>query len=250
VNDLNNWQEKLEICIYAQKLLDKITDLNSRKKDLQKIVDITEVKKTIYYAKKYHGSQMRQSGEPFYSHPIEVAYMLVEYIGKYILRYARTDILVIALLHDTIEDTELTEEVISCIFGSKVASQVQALTRIKPEGKISSAEMVRRLYEEKNYDTLMVKLFDRLHNIQTISAKSSGKIKKIVRETQEVFLMLALYMELPNVGYFMNKLCTEAVSTKSPSEYYKWNFSYRTDYCLPIFGSNLIPKETHSQQAP
>lgn len=248
MEDVNKWQEKFEMCVYAQKLLDKITDLNNSAKYLQTAIDVAEIKKAIYYARKYHGSQRRQSGEPFYSHPIEVAYMLVEYIGTYILKYARTDLIVIALLHDTIEDTELTEEVISCIFGNKVASQVQALTRIKPEGKISSAKMLKKLYKENNRDALLVKLFDRLHNMQTISAKSPEKIRKIVQETQESFLMLALYMELSNVGYLMNKLCTEAVSTKPHSEYYKWTFSYHTDYCLPIFGSNLTPKETHNQQ--
>lgn len=93
MQDLENWQGKFEICIYAQKLLDKITYLNSVVKT--SAVDILEVKKAIYYARKYHGTQMRQSGEPFYSHPIEVACMISDYLF-------RTDILVTSILHDCI----------------------------------------------------------------------------------------------------------------------------------------------------
>ena len=96
-----------------------------------------EVKKGIYYAKKYHGSQMRQSGEPYYSHPIEVAYMLAQYTALEIPRLFRTDMIVTALLHDTIGDIQLTKKMIAYIFGSQVASQVEELTRVNPHGKIS-----------------------------------------------------------------------------------------------------------------
>lgn len=128
MKDLKNWQDKFELCIYAQKLLDKVTSLNNIVKTTA--VDIEEVKKAIYYARKYHGTQMRQSGEPYYSHPIEVAYMLVEYAEEHIPQYFRTDMLVIALLHDTIEDTELTKETIGELFGKKISNQVMDLTSL------------------------------------------------------------------------------------------------------------------------
>ncbi|MDR0774269.1 MAG: HD domain-containing protein, partial [Rickettsia sp.] len=146
-------------------------------KKVKQPIDMYEVKKGIYYAKKYHGSQMRQFGEPYYSHPIEVAYMIAQYTALEIPRLFRTDMIVTALLHDTIEDTQLTEKMIAYIFGSQVASQVEDLTRVKPHGKISSAEMVEMLYKEKKHDVLLVKLFDRLHNLQTVSAKSPEKAK-------------------------------------------------------------------------
>ncbi len=174
MQDLENWQGEFEICIYAKKLLDKITYLNSVVKT--SAVDIVEIKKAIYYARKYHGTQMRQSGEPFYSHPIEVAYMISDYLF-------RTDIIITSILHDTIEDTELTKEKIAEEFGEKVANQIMDLTRIKEDSiKISAAEMVELLYTENKYDILLIKLFDRLHNIQTIGAKSPEKIKKIINE--------------------------------------------------------------------
>ncbi|EER21403.1 MULTISPECIES: HD domain-containing protein [Rickettsia] len=204
MKDLNNWEEKFEICIYAKKLLDKVIYLNSVVKVPS--VDVLEVKKAIYYARKYHGNQMRQSGEPFYSHPIEVAYLISDYLF-------RTDILVTSILHDTIEDTELTKEKISQEFGWKVANQVMDLTRIKEDGiKISAAEAVEILYKEKKHDVLLIKLFDRLHNMQTIGAKSPEKVKKIVEETMYYFLVLSKYLELLDIKVNLIKLCSATLT--------------------------------------
>ncbi|ALN41246.1 guanosine polyphosphate pyrophosphohydrolase [Rickettsia rhipicephali] len=199
MQDLENWQGEFEICIYAKKLLDKITYLNSVVKT--SAVDILEVKKAIYYARKYHGTQMRQSGEPFYSHPIEVAYMISDYLF-------RTDVIVTSILHDTIEDTELTKEKVTEEFGWEVANQVMDLTRIKENGiKISSAEMLEMLYKEKKHDVLLIKLFDRLHNMQTIGAKSPEKIKKIVNETLLNFIVLMPYLGISSLEKHFYRLC-------------------------------------------
>lgn len=198
MEELEDWQKEFEYCIYAKRLLDKVIYLNSIVKVLP--VDILEVKKAIYYARKYHESQMRQSGEPFYSHPLEVAYLVSDYLF-------RTDILVTAILHDTIEDTELTKEKIAKEFGWKVANQVMDLTRIKEDGiKISSAEMVEILYKEKKHDVLLIKLFDRLHNMQTIGAKSSEKAKKIVEETLMSFLVVGAVIDIRLEKYLI-QLC-------------------------------------------
>lgn len=78
MEDLKCWKEKFEIYEYAKKLLNKIEDLNSK---VKKPIDLDEVKKGIYYARKYHGLQMCQSGDPYYSHPIEVTKMLAEFIA-------------------------------------------------------------------------------------------------------------------------------------------------------------------------
>ncbi|MFP3011996.1 MAG: HD domain-containing protein [Rickettsia sp.] len=204
MEELEDWQKEFEYCIYAKRLLDKVIYLNS----IVKVppVDVLAVKKAIYYVRKYHGSQMRQSGEPFYSHPIEVAYMISDYLF-------RTDVIVTSILHDTIEDTELTTEMVSQEFGAKVANQVMDLTRIKGDGiKISSAKMVEILYQENKYDVLLIKLFDRLHNIQTIGAKSPEKAKKIVEETIEHFLILSSYLELEDIKF---RLLTKCANTNN-----------------------------------
>ena len=68
MKDINCWEAKFEACIYSDKLLNKLLLLN---KQASNKIDFTEVRKAIYYAKKYHGAQKRQSGEPYYSHPLE-----------------------------------------------------------------------------------------------------------------------------------------------------------------------------------
>lgn len=200
MEDLNNWQDKFEECGHAKKLLNKVIDLNKVVKIPS--VDIEAVKKVIYYARKYHGSQMRQSGEPYYSHPIEVACMVADYLF-------RTDIIVTSVLHDTIEDTKLTKEKVAVLFGEKISNQVMDLTRVKEYGKITSTEMIKILYKEKKHDLLLIKLFDRLHNMQTISVKSPDKIYKIKKETLDEFIILAAYLELPRVKYNLINLLSK-----------------------------------------
>lgn len=94
----------------------------------------------------------------------------------------------------------LTKEKIAEEFGENIANQVMNLTRIKENGiKISVAEMVELLYTEKKYDILLIKLFDRLHNMQTIGAKSPEKIKKIINETLLNFIVLMPYLGIASL---------------------------------------------------
>ncbi|KJW01805.1 HD domain protein [Orientia tsutsugamushi str. Sido] len=90
--------------------------------------------------------QKRDTGELYYTHPLEVAYMVADYSFE-------TDTIITAILHDTIEDTTLTKEKISQEFGHNIAEQVSELTRIKDNKKISSREMIQTLYSEikQNY---------------------------------------------------------------------------------------------------
>ncbi|WP_367364457.1 HD domain-containing protein [Candidatus Tisiphia endosymbiont of Nedyus quadrimaculatus] len=209
MEDINYWDNsRYQYCAYAERLLNELILLNTKVKQQ---IDIDEVKKGIYYAKKYHGNQMRQSGEPYYSHPIEVAYMVAQYTALKIPRYFRTDMIVTALLHDTIEDTKLTEPMIAYIFGSHVASQVQDLTRIKIDRKISEGETVNLLFSQYKKDVLHIKLFDRLHNLRTISAKSPEKIKKIIEETLAYFIPLAIYLELNKIIEELERSCLTAL---------------------------------------
>ena len=77
MEDIHCWHTKFEPCYYSVRLIDKITKLNISASEQ---IDLTEVKKAIFYAKKYHGNQRRKSGEPYYSHPLEVAYMAADYL--------------------------------------------------------------------------------------------------------------------------------------------------------------------------
>ncbi|MDR0296803.1 MAG: HD domain-containing protein [Rickettsia sp.] len=192
----------------ADRLLKKLSQLNQQ---VSLPIDIDEIRIGIYYAKKYHGSQMRQSSAPYYSHPIEVAYMVAEYTALEMPQYFRADMIITSLLHDTLEDTILTENMITRVFGKQVASQVVDLTKLKSYGKVSSAETLNLLYRQKKHNVLLIKLFDRLHNIQTIGYKSPEKIKKIVGETVQSFLAVCTYFGYIKLENHLYELCYNSI---------------------------------------
>ncbi len=209
------WEAKYINCHYTDRLLNKLSELNQQ---VTQPVDIDEIRKGIYYARKYHGSQMRQSGDPYYSHPIEVAYMVAEYTAQEMPQYFRTDMIVTSLLHDTIEDTTLTEDMIAQVFGKQIAGQVADLTRVKQHGKISAAKTIEQLWLKKKHDILLIKLFDRIHNMQTIGAKSSEKARKTIVETLSRFITLSMYYNTPTIEQNFVELCSKVIHT-----YYKTN---------------------------
>ncbi len=201
MEDIGSWEEKFEVCCYSSRLLGKLCSIHKRDKDE---IDFIEIKKAIYYAKKYHGAQRRDAGEPYYSHPLEVAYTISDYLF-------RTDIIVTSILHDTLEDTNMTFEMIESIFSPLIANQVMDLTRIEKDGhKISSAETVESLFKQKKYEVLGIKLFDRLHNMQTIDAKSPEKRRAITKETLKYFLVLSEILELPKLASALYTACCQA----------------------------------------
>lgn len=148
------------------------------------------VKKAIEFAVKYHAGQTRDSGEPYHNHPIEVALILSQ-------MQLDTASIVTALLHDTVEDTELTLEEIEKHFSSEIAFLVDGVSKLKKvkltKEQVSQAENFRKLLLAmvKDMRVLLVKLADRLHNMRTIFAKSSTKRAKISLETLEIYAPLA-----------------------------------------------------------
>lgn len=195
-------QSFIATCRYNKRLLDKLLAI-SRVSKIK--VNFNKIKKAIYLAQKYHARQKRGTGQPYYSHPLEVTYIVADYLF-------RTDIIITSILHDTIEDTLLTKEIIVKEFGNKIANQVEDLTRIKQDQKISSAEIVEILYQQNKKDLLLVKLCDRLHNMQTIGAKSSDKAQKITLETLDTFLPIAAYLEVPDIQKQLNKYCGDIIA--------------------------------------
>jgi len=129
--------------------------------------DLDRVHRAYEFAKDKHGDQKRASGEPYYTHPMEVADILAD-------MRMDPDTVITAILHDTIEDTDATKEDITELFGKEVANLVNGvtkLTRIESqtvEGK--QAENFRKLVLAMSEDirVLIVKLADRLHNIRTL----------------------------------------------------------------------------------
>ncbi|WP_341789725.1 HD domain-containing protein [Rickettsia endosymbiont of Polydrusus tereticollis] len=237
MEDIHCWEEKFEMCGYAARLLEQITSLNS---SVQYPIDLREIKKGIYYARKYHGTQMRQSGDPYYSHPIEVAYMLAEFTAVEAPKLFIPSMLNAALLHDTIEDTPLTEGDIAVIFDKDIANHVEGLTRIKPYGKISAEESLNLLIQQGRHETALIKIFDRVHNIQTLGAKSPEKARKIIDETLINFVGVALYLEIPQIMQYLTNLCYQNLSISPLPDKHQIIFEDNYQLLFPVFQSDII----------
>ncbi len=173
-------------CQYSIRLIDKLKSL-----DTKNVLDFDLINKAIYWAKKYHGEQKRKSGEAYYTHPLEVAYMISDYKLK-------TDVIVASILHDIIEDTEVTAGMILDNFGCRITEMVDRLTRDRPDGsKLSVEEILNNAYDLKDKEVLLIKLFDRLHNIQTIGSIALEKQKKIAQETlQDIISLTTIFQDL------------------------------------------------------
>src|SRR5579862_6583112 len=142
------------------------------------------------YAMKAHGSQTRASGDPYFSHPLEVAAILTD------LKLDDATI-VAALLHDTIEDTEATRAEIDSVFGQEIGALVEGLTKLKRLELVSraakQAENLRKLLLAISDDVrvLLVKLADRLHNMRTLEFVPPASRRRIAEETLDIYAPLA-----------------------------------------------------------
>ncbi len=153
-------------------------------------VDEELLNRAYVYAMQKHGAQTRASGDPYFSHPLEVAAILTD------LRLDDASVAV-GLLHDTIEDTTATRDEISTMFGEQIAKLVDGLTKIKrldlDSREARQAENLRKLLLAVSDDVrvLLVKLADRLHNMRTIEFVSPDKRSRIAEETMEIYAPLA-----------------------------------------------------------
>lgn len=158
MEDSDCWQSKFEACHYSNKLINKIILLNKKTNNK---VNLTKIKKAIYYAKKHHATQKRESGEPYYSHPITVAEMVTDFCFE-------INAIVAAILHDIVEDTPASIEDILNIFGYRAAEIVKRLTRFKlPNSnyRISSEQLLMDAYMLNDAVVVLIKLLDRIHNL-------------------------------------------------------------------------------------
>ncbi len=177
--------------------------------------------KAYVYAMKKHGEQKRANGDPYFSHPLEVAAILTD------LKLDEETIAV-ALLHDTIEDTDATRNEIDTLFGEKIGDLIEGLTKLKRLDLVSKqaeqAENLRRLLLAISDDVrvLLVKLADRLHNMRTLDHMREDKRKRIATETMEIYAPLAgrigmhdMREELEELAFrHMNPLAYETVTAR------------------------------------
>ncbi|MDQ1185595.1 guanosine-3',5'-bis(diphosphate) 3'-pyrophosphohydrolase [Agrobacterium larrymoorei] len=185
--------------------------------------DVNEalLNKAYVYAMQKHGQQKRANGDPYISHPLEVAAILTE-------MHLDESTIAVALLHDTIEDTSATRAEIDEMFGEDIGRLVEGLTKLKKldlvSKKAKQAENLRKLLLAISDDVrvLLVKLADRLHNMRTMEHMPADKRSRISEETMEIYAPLAGRMgmqdmrdELENLSFrYLNPDAFETVTKR------------------------------------
>jgi len=191
-------------------ILEKVTSSYSEK-------DITLLKKGYIFAARAHQGQIRRSGEPYLSHPLEVANMLAD---------MNLDVttLVAGLLHDVLEDTEVTAIDIQKDFGKEIAHLIEGVTKISlveessPETR--KAESIRKIILAMTDDVrvIFIKLADRIHNLKTLKFLSEKKQKQIAKETLELYAPIANRLGMGRIKAELEDLSFRYVD---PENYFK-----------------------------
>lgn len=171
--------------IVLNDLIKKVAEYNIR--------GVDTVRRAYEYANNLHNGQVRQSGEPYITHPLNVAYILAD-------MHADIDTVCAGLLHDTLEDTNITKKDIVHDFNKDVANLVDGVTKISKMNFSSKQEQnmanTRKIITSITEDVriIIIKLADRLHNMRTLEFKSEFKQKENSLETMEIFVPLAYYI--------------------------------------------------------
>ena len=198
--------------------------------------DEDALNRAYVFAMKKHGAQLRASGDPYYSHPVEVAGILT----KFKLDSASV---IAGLLHDTVEDTDTTVEEIKSLFGEQVAQIVDGLTKLAMIEQKSvnnkQAENFRKLLLAMSEDirVLLIKLADRLHNMRTLHfLKSPEKRARIAKETLDIYAPLAERIGMQEVKSELEEIAFAELH-KDAYESIKARLNFLREQ-----GSNLVPK--------
>lgn len=174
-------------CKYEQELLNIV--MNKAAQENKKI-DLQLIKKAIIFARRWHDGQFRDNGDPFYSHPFAVAGIVAEY-------YLETNVIIGAILHDVVEDSLCPLKLIEEEFNQRIAQIVDRLTRIRLESGnkviLSLEETVNNLYASKDFEALLIKQVDRLHNLYTIGDQPEETQIRKALETHHNLLTTVSY---------------------------------------------------------
>ncbi|KFZ37713.1 guanosine-3',5'-bis(diphosphate) 3'-pyrophosphohydrolase [Shewanella mangrovi] len=156
------------------------------------------LKQAYQVARDAHEGQMRTSGEPYITHPVAVAHILAD------MRLDH-ETLMAALLHDTIEDTHVTQEDLANLFGESVALLVEGVSKLDKikfrDKKEAQAENFRKMMLAMTQDirVILIKLADRTHNMRTLGALRPDKRRRIARETLEIYAPIANRLGIHNI---------------------------------------------------
>ena len=205
----NTTEERRLIQSAYRKLLKSI---KSRMDD----VDRRNIRQAYEIAVDAHSKQRRKSGEPYILHPIEVARICSEEIGL------GPTAIVAALLHDVVEDTNVTLEDIRKQFGEKIANIVDGLTKLKSDYNptTAQAENFKKVLSTLIYDVrvVLIKMADRMHNMRTLGAMPKHKQLRIASETSYIYAPLAHRLGLYNIKTEFQDLCMKIIEREKYNE--------------------------------
>ena len=182
-----------------------IQDVIRKRKQHTRKVDTKLILKAYEYAFIHHGNQCRQSGEPYIIHPLNVAYILAD-IGL------DDSTISAALLHDVVEDTEVTDQDITQEFGVEIAEMVQGVTKL---GSMQFASIEEQQVEDyrkmflamgKDIRVILIKLADRLHNMRTLKYLKRDRQIANAKETMELYTPLANRLGLYSIKWELEDL--------------------------------------------
>ncbi|PIF06251.1 MAG: GTP pyrophosphokinase [Draconibacterium sp.] len=178
---------------------------------------IERIEKAFRFANAAHDGMRRKSGEPFIIHPIAVAKIVARELGL-----GATSI-VAAILHDVVEDTEYRLSDIENMFGEKVARIVDGLTKLSSESDTRQALTLKKMLMTLSDDVrvILIKIADRLHNMQTLDSMPVNKKAKIAGETLFLYVPLAHRLGLYNIKTELEEL---SFKYKHPEEYNQINY--------------------------
>ena len=186
------------------------------------------IKKAYDVAKKKHEGQFRKSGDPYIQHPVEVAYILATL-------HAGPDTIAAGLLHDVLEDTDMSKEEMAATFNKDVAEIVDGVTKISKLKYMTKEKALAHNHEKlllamaKDIRVILVKIADRLHNMRTIQFHSEEKQKRIAKETLDLYAPLAHRLGMYRIKAELEDLSFKALEPEKYAEIAKEISSKKTE---------------------
>lgn len=170
-----------------------------------RVSELPRIREAFHFADEAHRNQFRASGEPYISHPLAVAEIVSD-------MELDADSVIAALLHDTVEDTDVTYDDVKARFGETVADIVDGLTKLERIPYTSKAEQemenLRKMLMAMARDirVILIKLADRLHNVRTLSARPEKKRREVALETMDVYSPIAHRLGITKVKWELEDL--------------------------------------------
>lgn len=186
-----------------------IDALSSSLDDYLNVSQIQQVRRAYFYAEQAHDGQRRKSGEPYISHPLAAANILAT------MRMDHQSLMA-AMLHDVIEDTDITYKNICSQFGAAVADVVDGVSKLNHLEFESQAEAQANNFQKmvlamaEDIRVILVKLADRLHNMRTLGSMPANKQRRIARETLDIYAPIAARLGMRDIQVELEELAFKA----------------------------------------